>query len=229
VISPSELEPSFVKTPVKVSLITGAVVIVLVIAALVVVMLTRPAAPDPSGSAGALPGARTDSHVLDDAGPDAPTLVEFLDFECEACGAFYPVVEQIRADYEGEINYVVRYFPLPGHFNSMNAALAAEAAAQQGKFEEMYARLFETQAQRGEQQTSHTQLFRTFAEDLGLDMDSYDEAIADPATKERVEADRNDGQYLNVSGTPTFFLDGEKLELTQLRDLTDALDEAVAR
>ncbi|CNL10312.1 DsbA family protein [Mycobacterium tuberculosis] len=60
-------------------------------------------------------------------------------------------------------------------------------------------------------------------------MDSYDEAIADPATKERVEADRNDGQYLNVSGTPTFFLDGEKLELTQLRDLTDALDEAVAR
>lgn len=81
----------------------------------------------------------------------------------------------------------------------------------------------------GEQQTSHAQLFRTFAEDLGLDMDAYDEAIIDPATKERVEADRNDGQYLGVNGTPTFFLGGEKLELTQHSDLTDALDEAVAR
>ncbi|WP_347401228.1 DsbA family protein [Microbacterium esteraromaticum] len=217
------------KAPAKVTLITGAVLIVLIIAALIVVMMNRPAAPDPSAAAGDLPGTRADSHVLDDAGPGAPTLVEFLDFECEACGAFYPVVEQIRADYAGEINYVVRYFPLPGHFNSMNAALAAEAAAQQGQFEEMYQRLFETQRQWGEQRISHADLFRTFAEDLGLDMSAYDEAIADPATQDRVEADLADGQYLEVSGTPTFFLDGEKLELTQLSDLTDALDEATGR
>ncbi|GAA2887469.1 DsbA family protein [Microbacterium esteraromaticum] len=226
---PPKLEPFFVKTPVKVTLITSAAVIALVIVALVAVILTRPPCSRPFRLVRHMPGARSDSHVLDDAGADAPTLVEFLVFECEACGAFYPVVEQIRADYAGEINYVVRYFPLPGHFNSMNAALAAEAAAPQGKFEEMYARLFETQAQWGEQQTSHAELFRTFAQDLGLDLDAYDEAIASPATKERVEADLNDGQHLDISGTPTFFLDGKKLELAQLSDLTDALDDAVAR
>jgi protein-disulfide isomerase len=218
-----------VKTPVKATLISVAVVIVLVIAALILVMVNRPVAPDPSDTAGALPGTRANSHVLDDAGPDKPTLVEFLDFECEACGAFYPIIEQIRTDYAGEINYVVRYFPLPGHFNSTNAALAAEAAAQQGEFESMYQRLFETQTQWGEQQISHADLFRTFAEELGLDMAAYDAAIADPATQERVEQDLNDGRYLDVTGTPTFFLDGEKLELTQLSDLTDALDAATGR
>jgi len=216
------------KTPVKVTLVTGAVLIVLAIVALIVIMMTRPDSPD-AGAEGALPGTRADSHILDDAGPGAPTLVEFLDFECEACGAFYPVIEQIREEYAGEINYVVRYYPLPGHFNSMNAALAAEAAAEQGKFEEMYQRLFETQTQWGEQQTSRADLFRTFAEDLGLDMSAYDTAVAAPATRERVEADFNDGQYLGISGTPTFFLNGEKLELTQLSDLTDALDEATGR
>lgn len=111
----------------------------------------------------------------------------------------------------------------------MNAALAAEAASEQGKFEEMYQRLFETQTQWGEQQTSRADLFRTFAEDLGLDLGAYDAAVAAPATRERVEADFNDGQYLGVSGTPSFFLDGEKLELTQLSDLTNALDEATNR
>lgn len=217
------------KTPVKATLVSVAVVIVLVIAALILVMVNRPAAPDPADTAGALPGTRANSHVLDDAGPDAPTLVELLDFECEACGAFYPVIEQLRADYAGEINYVVRYFPLPGHFNSTNAALAAEAAAQQGQFEAMYRRLFETQTQWGEQQVSHADLFRSFAEDLGLDMDAYDAAIAHRATQERVEQDLNDGRYIDITGTSTFLLDGEKLELTQLSDLTDALDSATGR
>lgn len=216
-------------TPVKATLLSLALILVLVIAAIIVTILNRPATPAPDGSAGAVPVTRANSHVVDNAGEDAPTLVEFLDFECEACGALYPAVEQIRADYEGEINYVIRYFPLPGHSNSMNAAIAAEAAAQQDEFEGMYHRLFETQTQWGEQQVSQADLFRTFAEELGLDMDAYDAAVADPATKARVEEDLNDGQNLGVSGTPSFFLDGQKLELTQLSDLTDALDEATGR
>ncbi len=60
-------------------------------------------------------------------------------------------------------------------------------------------------------------------------MDAYDAAVADPATQERVEEDLNDGRFLEITGTPTFFIDGEKLELTQLADLTDALDEATGR
>ena len=170
---------------------------------------------------------RESSHVLDDGGEGAVTLVEFLDFECEACGAFFPIVEDMREQFAGEITYVVRYFPLPGHFNSKNAAVAAEAAAQQDRFEDMYVRLFETQAEWGEAQESRADLFRGFAEEIGLDMAAYDAAVADPATAERVELDFEEGQALGVSSTPTFFLDGELLELQEWDDLENAIQAAV--
>lgn len=215
-------------TPVKATIIAIAVVIVLVIAAIIYTIATRPQAPDPAGAEGALPGTRTNTHVFDEVGPEAPTLVEFLDFECEACGAFYPVIEQLREDYAGQINYAFRYYPIPSHFNSMNAALAVEAAAQQDRAEDMYNKMFQTQATWGEQQVSKADLFRSFAEELGLDMAAYDQTVADPATKTRIEEDFAEGQAMGVQGTPTFFLDGERLELNSLTDLTDALDRAIA-
>ncbi|WP_394279955.1 DsbA family protein [Microbacterium sp.] len=217
------------KPATKATIVTTAVVILLAAIVATIALVNRPEPRTAPATDGTLPGTRANSHVLDNAGPNAPTLVEFLDFECEACGAFYPVVEQLREDYAGEINFVVRYFPLPGHYNSMNAAIAAEAAAQQGELEAMHSRLFETQAEWGELRESRAALFRSYAEDIGLDMDAYDAAVADPATKERVEQDFDDGQYLNVTGTPTFFLDGKKLELQQLSDLTGALDRATGR
>ncbi|OJX65542.1 MAG: disulfide bond formation protein DsbA [Micrococcales bacterium 73-13] len=215
----------------KVTIVTGALLIVAVLAAIIYAAVTRPAPVTPSdatGEGGALSVTRENSHVLDNVGDDAPTLVEFLDFECEACGAFYPVVEQIREAYDGKINYVFRYFPIPSHFNSMNAAIAVEAASQQGRVEDMYNKLFQTQTEWAEQQVSQADVFRGFAQELGLDMAKYDAAVADPATKTRVEFDFNEGRSLGVNSTPTFFLDGEKLELTKLTDLTDALDRAIA-
>ncbi|WP_424435385.1 HAD-IC family P-type ATPase [Microbacterium sp.] len=79
----------------------------------------------------------------------------------------------------------------------------------------------------GDQQVDHSALFRSFAEQLELDLVAYDAEVADPATRERIEEDAVEGRAMGVQGTPTFFLDGEKLELTQLSDLTDALDRAV--
>ena len=170
---------------------------------------------------------RPNSQRLSVAEDGKVTFVEFLDFECEACGAFFPIVEDMREQFAGEITYVVRYFPLPGHFNSKNAAVAAEAAAQQDRFEDMYVRLFETQAEWGEAQESRADLFRGFAEEIGLDMAAYDAAVADPATAERVELDFEEGQALGVSSTPTFFLDGELLELQEWDDLENAIQAAV--
>ncbi|MFL2002046.1 DsbA family protein [Microbacterium sp. A1-JK] len=219
---------STLSTPAKATIAAGIVVALLTISAVVYSFASRPAAPDPAGAEGALPGTRTSTHVLDEVGPEAPTLVEFLDFECEACGAFYPVIEQLREEYAGEINFAIRYFPLPGHFNAMNAAIAVEAAAQQDALEPMYSKMFETQEQWGEQQTSEEARFRSYAEELGLDMVAYDSAVADPATRARVEEDYNDARALGASSTPTFFLEGEQLQLTQLTDLTDAIDRAIA-
>lgn len=171
---------------------------------------------------------RADSHVLGEEGVTEVTFVEFLDFECEGCRAAYPAVEQLREEYAGRVTFVARYFPMPGHFNGERAARAAEAAAQQGAFEDMYHRMYETQTEWGEQQTPHDDTFRGFAEDLGLDMDQWEADYNHPATAERVAKDMADGQALGVQGTPTFFVDGEQLQPRTIEDLTDALDAALA-
>lgn len=220
----------------KTAIIAIPSVLALVLVLIVVTLLNRPPIEQPgsgtqahSGSTDSpVPMVLENSHYLDNVGEDAPTFVEFLDFECEACAGVYPVLEDIRAQYDGQINYVVRYFPLSGHKNSMHAAIAVEAAAQQGKFEEMYHLMFTTLGEWGEKQESEAPRFREYAEQLDLDMAAYDQAVADPATKERILADYNAGMELGVQGTPTFFLDGKLLEPQYVNDITDALDAAIA-
>ncbi|MFP5284028.1 MAG: DsbA family protein [Actinomycetes bacterium] len=192
------------------------------------------AGPAPAESA-AQPGAaaagavvREDSHRLSTAPDGKVTLVEFLDFECESCRAVYPAIEQLRRQYAGRVTFVARYFPLESHFNAMRAARAVEAAAQQGKFEAMYAKMFTTQASWGEQQVPQDDLFRSYAVDLGLDMARWDADYASPATQARIQTDIDDGTALGVSGTPSFFLNGERITPQSYEDLTSALDAALA-
>lgn len=171
---------------------------------------------------------RADSHRLDDP-PDADvTLVEFLDFECEGCRAAYPLVEELRAEYGDRVEFVVRYFPMSGHVNAERAARAVEAAAQQGRLEDMYRAMFETQPQWGEQRTPADDVFRGMATELGLDMVAYDAAYDDAATVERVRLDKRDGEELGVRGTPTFFVNGDQVQLRSRADLRAAVDRALA-
>lgn len=170
---------------------------------------------------------RADSQVLQEAPEGAPVFVEFLDFECEACGALYPFVEQLRQTYAGQVTFVTRYFPLPSHANSRTAAHAAEAAARQGQFEAMYKRLFETQATWGESREDQSGLFRTYAEELGLDMDQYDEDVSGDDVAARVEADYQDAVSLGLTGTPSLFLDGRRLQPTSTTELIDAFENAI--
>jgi protein-disulfide isomerase len=171
---------------------------------------------------------REDSHRVTSPATEKAQLVEFLDFECESCRAAEPLVQELKKEYGDRITFVHRYFPLPGHRNSGTAALAAEAAAQQGKYEAMTAKLFETQPQWGEKQDSQAALFRTFAQELGLEMAGYDATVADEATKDRIRKDIADGKALGVTGTPTFFLNGEKLTLNTEAQFRQLLDNAAS-
>ena len=171
---------------------------------------------------------RDDSRVLGEAGASDVTFVEFLDFECEACGAAYPIVEDLREKYAGEVTFVIRYFPLPGHFNSGRAARSVEAAARQGELEAMYNRMYETQKDWGEAQEPKDDLFRTFAEDLGLDMEQYDADYGSQEVEDRISRDVADGESLGITGTPTFYVDGELFQPESVEDFTKALDEALA-
>ena len=185
--------------------------------------------PDPAALVSADVLVRADSHRLSTAPDGKVTLVEFLDFECEACAAVYPVVEDLRAAYGDRITFVVRYFPIPSHANAENAAIAVEAAAQQDRFEEMYQRMYATQPQWSEQEESKAPLFRTFAAELGLDLAAYDRAVADPATRTRVLADRTDGTTAGVQGTPTFFLNGARLQPRSVEEFRAAIDAELNR
>ena len=172
---------------------------------------------------------RDNSHRLNSVPDSDIYFVEFLDFECEGCRALYPVVEQLRAEYGDRVNFVLRYFPLRSHFNAERAARAVEAAAQQGQLEAMYKKMYETQAEWGEQQVPADDVFREFAQQLGLDMGAFDATSNDPATLERIQLDVSDGTALGVQGTPTFFINDERIQPRSYEDLTTALDQALGR
>lgn len=215
----------------KENIVTLALGAILVVVALVMtVALTRePAKPDavPENKVSDSAVLRADSHVLGEKGSSGVTFVEFLDFECEACGAFYPVVEQLRKEYDGQVTFVARYFPLPGHENAVPAARAVEAAARQGEFEGMYSLMFQTQKTWGDKEGDKAPLFRTFADELGLDMAQFDSDVASTQVAERVLKDVRDGQALGVQGTPTFYVDGKPLQPQAPEDLKRAIDQAL--
>lgn len=202
--------------------LVAATIVVLV----VIANLGGGTAKAPAPDAGETTLVRSDSQRLSVADDGRVTFVEFLDFECEACRAAHPAVEQLRERYEGEVTFVVRNFPL--HNNSMAAARAAEAAAAQGKYVDMYTRLFETQPEWGEKDSPQETVFFGFAEELNLDMDQFRSDYDDPATIAKIERDQADGRSLGVEGTPTFFLNGDKIEPTSLEDLIAQIDAALA-
>lgn len=167
----------------------------------------------------------TDDYVV---GPnDAPvTLIEYLDFECEACGAYFPIVKQLEKDFPNDLRVVLRYFPLPGHKNGLPAALAVEAAARQGKYIEMHDLLFTEQETWGEKPAATPLVFESYAQRLGLDMVQFKQDVASQSVKDRVQRDVDAGRALGNGGTPTFFLQGKKIQNPQGYEPFKAMIEA---
>ena len=158
-----------------------------------------------SASRGAHPRlART---VTDDDHSQGParapvTLVEYGDYECPYCGTAYGVVKELQSEFGDQLRVVFRNFPLTdAHPHALGAALAAEAAAAQGRFWEMHDLLYEHQ-----QALTSTDLQR-YAQQLGLTPQSVTAPAAE-AFEPRVEADYSDGIRSGVEGTPTFFING---------------------
>lgn len=188
------------------------------------ILLGRPVSQESSQTVTGERLIRTDSPSRGPA--DAPvTIVEFLDPECESCRAMFPVIEEILERYEGQIRLVVRYFPL--HNNSELAAMATEAAGAQGQYWQMQALLFERQPEWGEQQASQRERFIQYASELGLNMDAFVLALDEPTYRQRVERDRADGEALGVTGTPTLFINGQRLERLNAQLLIERIEAAL--
>lgn len=140
------------------------------------------------------------------------TLIEYSDFQCPACGAYYPLVKQIIKDFPN-LTVVYRHFPLAQHGNARIAAQAAEAAGKQGKFWEMHDLLFDNQRFWSEEKNAES-IFKTYAQKLALDMDKFKADFDSGEVKNKIEADVQSGTA-QINGTPTFFLNNQKIENPQ--------------
>lgn len=138
-------------------------------------------------------------------------LIEYLDFECPVCASYDPVMKQLIEEFGEQVLFVERYFPLIGHKNAMNAALAAQAAHNQGQYEKMHDLLFTKQGEWGDKQFTEMNIFFAYAKEIGLDEEQFKTDMTAKETRERVERDLNAGRQLGVNSTPTFFLAGEKI------------------
>ncbi len=152
------------------------------------------------------------------------TLVEFGDFQCPACGAYEPIVRQVMNDHKDSLKVVFKQFPLTQiHRNALVAAKASEAAGVQGKFWEMHDVLYEKQ-QEWSGLPNAKETFMLYAKTLGLDVAKFMKDIDDPKIEEKILAEYKEGIRLKVQGTPTFFLNGKKLE--NVNDLA-SFDKAI--
>jgi protein-disulfide isomerase len=140
--------------------------------------------------------------------PDAPVqLVEYGDYQCPYCVQAVPGLERILSTYENRLLFVFRHFPLVSqHPHAWRAALAAEAAGAQDRFWAMHDHLLAREHDLSDED------LRMHARALGLDMAAYERDLHEPALAERVRSDALSGLHSGVLGTPTFFVNGRRLE-----------------
>jgi protein-disulfide isomerase len=150
------------------------------------------------------------------------TIVEFTDFQCPACAAMHPVLEEVIKSYGNKVRFVVRDFPLSQHEWAQKAAEAANAANAQGKFFEYIAVLFKNQ------KALDVASLKKYASELGLDRAQFDAALDRGVHAAEVQKDVEDGRMYGVSSTPTFFINGVRLRILSPDALKEAIDRAAA-
>jgi protein-disulfide isomerase len=159
------------------------------------------------------------------------TLIEYGDFQCPACGQYYPALEQVYEKYKDTVEFQFRHFPLTAiHPNAFAGSRAAEAAAKQGKFYEMYNQLYANQTEWSES-NSPTKYFNSYAEKIGLDAAKFKTDFASTPVNDAVQADVQAGEKAGVNSTPTFVLNGKVIKNPNptVEAFSKILDEALKK
>lgn len=172
--------------------------------------------------------AKPSSHVLGN-NTKGVTLVEYGDYQCPACSQFAPIVNEIKKTYNDQILFRFANFPLVQiHPNAMISARAAEAAALQGKFWEMHDILYQEQ-QTWSTASSPKQYFDQYAKSLNLDIAKFDKDMASSAVLGTIDADTAEVQALGGDSTPTFVINGKRLEKNpnSVEEFKKIIDQAI--
>ena len=151
-------------------------------------------------------------------------FIEYGDLECPACAAYSPILNQVATSFPDTV-FVFRYFPLVQiHPNSVEAALAAEAANAQGKFWQMHDILFQNQSD-WESLSDPIDTFAQYAQSVGVaNITQFKSDITSHKYLSTIETDNDEAIGLNLQGTPSFFFNGHPLQTGS--DLKGLLQEA---
>jgi len=148
-------------------------------------------------------------HTIDVTGAPAKgpenapiTIAEFADFQCPFCARVTPTLQNIEQVYKNQVRFVWKHLPLGIHAHAVEAARAAEAARNQGKFWEYHDLLFENQKELG------TDALKKYASDLKLDLGRLQKDMASPDLQKKIDADVSLADTLEVEVTPSFFING---------------------
>jgi protein-disulfide isomerase len=156
----------------------------------------------------------SDDHVLGD--PNAPiTIVEFSDFQCPFCRSFYKdTYQQIKDNYvdSGDARIIYKHFPLPFHPAAAISAQASECASEQDLFWEMHDKIFDEQIPfgNGTIEYGETEL-KKWASEIGVDTDQFNQCLDSGKYDSLVSDNEAHGTTLGVSGTPTVFINGQRI------------------
>ena len=139
-------------------------------------------------------------------------ITEYADFQCPSCAAMAPTVEDLLAKYPNDIELTFKHFPLTQiHRRALLAAKVSEAAGKQGKFFEMHDKLFIGQSMWASNSKAD-EIFVGYATELGLDIEQFKTDLKDATIAAKIKSDQAEGIKNDVQGTPTFFVNGLKVE-----------------
>ncbi|MFH1834859.1 MAG: thioredoxin domain-containing protein [Methanobacteriota archaeon] len=133
------------------------------------------------------------------------TIVEYSDFQCPYCSRVVPTVKKIEETYGEDVEVVFKHFPLAFHSYAKKAAEASECARDQGKFWEYHDKLFENQNKLDKDS------LKKYAGELGLDANTFNKCLDSGTKTALVENNFEEGKSLGVTGTPSFFINGQKV------------------
>ncbi len=152
------------------------------------------------------------------------TIVEYGDFQCPACSAYEKIVSTIQKKYPEDVRVTFRHFPLIQiHRNAFMAAKYTEAAGAQGKFWEMHDILYLKQEEWGSTLDAETKI-QGYGKELGLDVTKLQQTANSKDAEDRVMVNLKEATALKLPGTPSFFINGNKVEA---KDIQAAVDDAV--
>ncbi len=154
---------------------------------------------------------------------DAPvTIVEYTDFECPYCARLQSMFDELLRLYPNEIKIVYKSFPLSSHQNSGKAAAIGMAAHLKGGFWPVHNRIFENY-----RRLNDAMLAQILGE-FGFDTPEFNKLVNSSEVREMIRRDIAEGKSIGVKGTPTVFINGERVKNKSFEGLKQAIDQALA-